>query len=293
MEPIKNMIEVIKKKPLAILGGAAVITFLLVKVIDIFLNWYVNLNTPNSVITYTASIGMFSPIIFLGIVVLLAKVCAKKYNTEQIVPDYYDNYTWRDIFKDRTFFVLFAILTYILWLIIQIVLIWISNLSENYAIASMANTPVIVTLGVAAVLSMKLALVIQNIVLAWFMRTELGNKVISKVVFGMGVLTAIVMSGIDALWSDPNSSMEEVVQDYVLGELIPIDVWTTAFALITIFLWYKVKNCSWCDGKAVKRGFWIAVISFIISLTPLATGIQFVWIFVSVAIRSLFEVLRL
>ncbi|MBQ3030571.1 MAG: hypothetical protein IJD24_05040 [Agathobacter sp.] len=290
---VKRLIEVIKKKPFHILGGSIVITFLVVKIIDVLLNWHISNSIGNSAITYVASIGGYSPIIFAIVVVLFSMFFKRNINIVQDCDDshaskrpaYYDNYVWKDIFKDRLFFALFAVIAFFLFMVLQFTIVWISQLSDNYAISSMQNIPQILILVVAIFLAMKIALLIQNVFLAWLLRTENGNRLASKIVFAMGILTAIVMSGIDSLWDNPEAGSDEFIMEHILGEVIPIDIGTTVFAIATLFLWYKVKQCSWGEKKFLNRGFWLAIGSFVISCTPLATGIQYIWILLGNAFK--------
>lgn len=286
MRSLKDIINIIKQNVLVIIGGSALLTFLIVKVVDFLWNMSLEQTMDDSFVTYVASIGGYSPAIFIIIAALLTKICAAR-QTEKEKPSYRGSYTWKDIFKDRSFFALFLIMSFLMFVVIQIVIMLLVANSDNYAIISIADIPGVIFFLVAMVFGMQIALGIQNVMLPWFMQTEKGNKIASVIVLVLGVFTTIKMSGIEALWSESGESLEEFMFEYALGDLIPIDIVVLLFALLTVYLWYKVRKTPCREEKHIKTGFWLAVVSFVISLTPLATGIQFVWIYIRMMVESI------
>lgn len=281
--------QTIKEKWLPITGFTIVWTFLFVKVVDIILNWYINKDVVQmgpAVVRYNITIAIFSPIIFIIFFVLVTLRTKKKLIAALALPEesvkerpsYWGNYVWQDIFKDRKFFGLFAGVTASLCMFLYGILQWLSGLSDNFAIMTLSDTPFEILIVVAALPSIKLTLFLKNVVMAWFVGTEKGNQIIAKVVFAFGAMTALVASGVEYLFKDPDTAMDEYAQDYALGMLIPIDLPTTFFAIVTVFFWFTAKKCPWCDAKLLKKGFLLAVISFVISLTPLQSAIQMFWV---------------
>lgn len=286
MKSIKDIISVIKQNALVIIGGATLLTFLIVKVVDFLWNLHLEETMDDSFVTYVASIGGYSPVIFVVIAGLLTIICVGK-QTKSEKPSYRGNYTWKDIFKDRSFFALFLITSFLIFVVIQMAIILLVASSDNYAIISIADIPGVFFFFVAMVLGMQIALGIQNVILPWFMQTEKGNKIASVIVLVLGIFTTIKMSGIEALWSESGESLEEFMFEYALGDLVSIDIVVLLLALLTVYLWYKVRRTPCRQEKLIKTGFWLAILSFIISLTPLSTVIQFVWIYIRMMVESI------
>ena len=57
--------ETVKKKPVHILGITAALTFVIVKLIDFVLNWYLNKDVAPHGPSYNYTISIFSPVFFV------------------------------------------------------------------------------------------------------------------------------------------------------------------------------------------------------------------------------------
>lgn len=280
-----TLIEILKKKGLQMAGLSVVLTFVAVTVIDVFLNWLINKDIQQNgvvMMQYNITISFLSPAFFIIIFVAVVALTFWKMNRPQKLvgqeqkarPEYYGNYTWEDIFKDRQFFGLFAGLSLSIFLILYMLMQYISENSGNFAFAVMAETSFGAIAIVSAFLGINLALFWNNVVYTWFSRTEKGNKVVNVVVMVCGCITAYVTSGIGYFFQDSDSAMEDLSTDLLLGELIPIDLTTTIWTLITFLMWHTAKKGKWANKQLINRGLFIAVICFIFSLTPLQTGLH-------------------
>lgn len=295
-----GFIGTIKEKPLPILGWTIGLTFIVAKVIEFVINWLLDLSYsgygPRTIIPIT----IFYPIIFVIVGIKVVKYFRKKLNAPLVMetdnpvrvrgknhPDYYGNYTWRDIFKDREVFSFYIVLVLGIWCILYYGLRFISTLSSNYAISSLEKTSMESLLVLAVILSALLVVWLQNAVISWLSKTKKGNQVLSTIVFLLGVMTFIAMLGLSYLWEDPSTLEESLGVDMLLGQILPFDVTTTIWTLITVWFWNKARKCVYIDRKAINTGVLIAAVGFIISLTPLQTGIQMLWVMINKALHPM------
>lgn len=286
-----GFIGIIRKKPMPILGWTIGLTFVIGKVIEFIINALLDMSYsgygPRTIIPIT----IFNPIIFVIVGINVVNHFKKKYNkalqtgldNSDMVkrkerPDYYGNYTWKDIFSDREVFSFYVILAFVLWCVFYYIVQFISRLSSNYAISSLESTDMGSLFVLAAILAALLVVWLQNTVISWLSKTRKGNQVLSIVVFVLGIMTFIAMLGLSYLWEDAATLEESIAMDFLLGELIPIDLTTTAWALVTGWFWNKARKCTYVNFQLINKGALMAVVAFIISLTPLTTVIQMLWI---------------
>lgn len=293
-----GFIGTIKEKPLPILGWTIGLTFLVGKVIEFIINWLLDLSYSGYGPRTIMPITIFYPIIFVIVGLKVVKHFRKKLNAptvtdgqipvkEKIRPDYYGNYTWRDIFKDREVFIFYIVLVIGIWCAIYESVQFISRLSTNYAISSLERTSMESLLVIAVIIAALLVVWIQNAIISWLCKTQKGNQVLSITVFLLGIMTCIAMLGISYLWENPETLTESLAGDMFLGMILPIDLTTTTWALWTGWFWNKARTCMHVDRKMINTGLLIAVVSFIISLTPLQTGIQMLWVAINNAWHSI------
>ena len=109
--------QVVKKKLLPILEISVLLTFIVVKVIDFILNWYLNKQiAAYSIATYSYTISFLSPVFFIIIFLMVTNAMKRQMRKavqkpKKIRTKYDRGYTWKDIFKDRVSFGLFLIIT--------------------------------------------------------------------------------------------------------------------------------------------------------------------------------------
>lgn len=295
-----GFIGTIKEKPLPILGWTVGLTFVIGKVIEFIINALLDMSYsgygPRTIIPIT----IFNPIIFVIVGIKVVKHFRKKLNapiateTDNPImikgkkrPDYYGNYTWKDIFMDREVFSFYIVLVLGIWCILYYALQFISTLSSNYAISSLERTSMESLLVLAVILGALLVVWLQNAVISWLSKTKKGNQVLSITVFLLGVMTFIAMLGLSYLWEDPATLEESLAVDMLLGQVLPFDATTTIWTLITGWFWNKARKCIYIDRKAINMGILIAAVGFIISLTPLQTGIQMFWVMINKAFHSM------
>lgn len=291
MDKKVSLIEVIKEKPIHILGWTIGWSFVIGKVIEFIINWLLDLSYPGYGPRTIIPITIFKPVIFVVVGIFVIKHFRKKqsrllqagadttYNVmKKDRPEYYGNYTWKDIFLDREVFAFYVILVFALWYMLDYTVRFISTLSTNYAISSLERTSMESLLFISIVVAALLVVWLQNNVISWLSKTQKGNKVLSLVVLVLGVMTFIAMLGLSYLWEDTASLQESLRLDFVLGEILPVDPTTTLWAFITGWFWNKARKCSCVDKKVINKGLLIAVVAFVISLTPLQTAIQLLWV---------------
>lgn len=271
--------ETVKKKPVHILGITAALTFVIVKLIDFVLNWYLNKDVAPHGPSYNYTISIFSPVFFVIFFIFTTNLFKKNMNKNTsedkgMKSKYGKTYTWKDIFKDKESIAFFVIITLGIFALLYTGTQWISSLSGNYAIDSLRYISLEILIIISAVISVFVVVVLQNTIIAWLINTEKGNKALGKIVFLFGVLTFLVMCGINYLWANPNEILSSFRDDYAIGLIIPFDVQTMVFGLITLWLRKKAKVYATGQRKMIKWGTVLAVVSIIISFTPLQILIQ-------------------
>lgn len=271
--------ETVKKKPVHILGITTVLTFVIVKLIDFMLNWAFNKDVAPHGPTYNYTISIFSPVFFALFFVFVTNLFKKNMNKSTsenkcIKSKYGKTYTWKDIFKDKESIAFFVIIALGIFALLYSGTQWLSSLSGNYAIVSLQYTSLETFIIISAVIAVFVVVALQNTIIAWLIYTEKGNKALGKIVFLFGVLTLLVMCGINYLWANPNEILSSFRDDYAIGLIIPFDVQTMVFGLITLWLRKKAKVYATGQKKMIKWGTILAVVSVAISFTPLQILIQ-------------------
>ena len=201
---------------------------------------------------------------------------------------YGKTYTWKDIFKDRVSFGLFLIITFINVVLLYYGVNWISGLSVNYAITSFAYISTDILLVIAVIGAVYIVVFLQNIIIpwfmdnvvAWFINTEKGNKLLGMFVLAFGILTAGFMCGVNYIWTRTEEVGTSMAEDFWLGAIIPFDITTMLFGLITLLFAKIAWPYAVSERRNILIGAGIAIISIIISCTPLQTVIQMMVVFV-------------
>ncbi len=268
--------EVVKKKPLQILGITTAITFLVVKLIDLFLNWY--LNRDNTFLSYNYTVSFFSPILFVILFIIVTNIMKRRMNRDTLgirrTSSYGTDYTWMDIFTSKSSIVFFIIVTLSILVLLDSGLQKLSTMSINYAITSLDDIPGIALLVVSIIAAMYLVVFLQNTIIAWLMNTPKGNKALSILVLVFGILTFAFMCGLNYLWTAPSEVAASFQTDFLLGLVLPFDITTALYGLITFWLWSIAKNCAYTYVFPLYAGCVLAGIGILISLTPAQTVIQ-------------------
>ena len=286
-----NFINTIKEKLKYVLGWSVGLTFVIGKIIEFVINWLLNVNYRGYGPRTIFPITIFYPIIFVVMFIKVTNYYKKKLNGElspqgtsvhggRTKPEYYGNYTWKDIFKDREVFAFYVVLVMVMYCILYYGLQFISSFTNNYAINSLGMTSTDTLVISSVILAAVLVVFVQNTIISWLSKTEKGNKVLSIVVFGFGIITLMGMLGINYLWENPETIMESFATDYMMGMILPIDLTTSMLAIVTLWFWLKALKCKYVNKKMINMGMLIAAVSFVISLTPLQTGIQMMWVLI-------------
>lgn len=275
--------EVVKKKPLQILGITIGLTFIIVKLIDFVLNWYLNKDMASYRVSYNYSISFFSPVFFVVFFILITNLFKKSMSKRTsgnmlVISKYGKTYTWKDVFKDKESIAFFVIITGGVFGLLYYGTQWISDNSRNYALYSLRHISVETYIIISAVIAIFVVVVMQNTLIAWLVNTEKGNKALGKLVFVFGVLTFLVMCGISYLWANPDEIVSSFRDDYVIGLIIPFDLQTMVFGLITLWLGKKAKTYAMGQRKMIIGGVVLAIVSVVISFTPLQMIIQAVFV---------------
>lgn len=273
--------SVVKKKIWKILMITIVITFFIVKAVDLYLNWYLNRQTLAYGVRYNYTISIFSPIIAVIVFVLVTNIM-KAFLNRRIEKQKIEgskrhwDYTWKDIFKDREsfmFYLLAVLGSYCLWYsIIQ----KISSLSSNYAVSSIANISTGTVVLVSCITAAILFVILQNTIIAWLIQTEKGHKTLCILTQVFGIVTFAVMIGVSYLWSGAEESIEDFAADAAIGLIIPFDINTVFFGMVTLWLWKKAKAYTAYEEHRARAnaGLILAIVSVIISFTPLPMAVQ-------------------
>lgn len=291
MNDNKKFWQVVKEKFAKILVLTIVFTYIITKVIDVVLNWALNRETAAYGIRYNYTISLFSPIIFVIVFIVVTNIIKGKMNNSsgnksEIFTKYNRGFGWKDIFYSKDSFFLVVILTIGLYYFIQSLGQRIATLSGNYGISTIGNIGGTGLLIVTIFLSVVIVVFLQNTILSWLMNSEQGNRVLGIVVFVFGIITAAAMSGVSYLWTSADEAGGSIAEDFWLGAIIPFDIQTTFFAMLT--LWFAVKAFKYAKSqmRLTVTGLGIAIVSFIISLTPVATVLQVMFIGIHCALTG-------
>lgn len=279
-----NFWQVVKKKLPVILGWTIGITFVVVKVIDALLNWVLNRKTAAYGVQYNVSAAMFSPVIFIVLFVGITKYIKKRLNGgktegEGMQFKYHRGFTWKDIYRDREAFSFFVLMIYLINGLLYIGIRSFSKPSGNYAIISSQDTPISVLPLVSIVLAVIAVVFLENTVVGWLIKTKRGNQVLGKLVLFAGILTACVMGGVHYLWTPSKQSVEDFQMDAIIDFVTPFDFPTVFFGILTIWLAFKARKYAVSERKTIMLGVVIAVVSVIISFTPLNEMIQMMFMY--------------
>jgi len=285
--------QVVKKKPALIAGLTVAATYITIKIIDILLNWYFNRGTSQYGFYINYTVVTFYPVFLVVFFVIVTNIIKGHINKNIGVErkpgrlDKYDRgYTWRDIYKDSDMFKLYVFVAFGMFCLIYSILEWISGLSGNYAIESISSSATTIAMILSIITSGFIVVFLQNKVVAWLIETEKGNKVLGISVFVFGIITAYCMSGISYLWSSVDDFTSDLENDVLMGLLIPFDVQTIFAALVTVWLAVMAKKYTKGQTQLIRTGLIIAIVSVIISFTPLQTGIQGIFIYARVILRG-------
>jgi hypothetical protein len=278
--------QVVKKKIVPILVITLVLTFVVIKVIDFILNWYLNRDTAAYGVYYNFTVSLFSPIFFIILFVIVTNIVKKYMNKDVerkqgVLFKYHRGFTWRDIYRDKDAFAFFLIVAFGIFILLYNIVQWISGLSLNYAISSMRHISTELLIVISAVVAVWLVVFLQNTIIAWLIKTEKGNKMLGLLVLIFGILTALVMCGISYLWTPIDELSEDLKNDFYVGLLIPFDMTTIFYGLVTLWLAKMAKPYAKGQQKIILIGVITAVISVIISFTPAQMVIQFLVIFLA------------
>lgn len=291
MNDNKKFWQVVKEKFAKILVLTIVFTYIATKVIDVVLNWALNRETAAYGMHYNYTISLFSPIIFVIVFIVVTNILKGKKNNpsdnkSEIFTKYNRGFGWKDIFYSKDSFFLLVILTIGLYYLIQRLGQRFATLSGNYGISTIGNIGGTGLWIVTIFLSVVIVVFLQNTILSWLMNSEQGNRVLGIVVFVFGIITAVAMSGVSYLWTSANEAGDSITEDFWLGAIIPFDIQTTFFAMLT--LWFAVKAFKYAKSqrRLTVTGLGIAIVSFIISLTPIATVLQVMFIGIHCALTG-------
>lgn len=272
--------EVVKKKAVLILGITIVATFVFIKAVDFVLNWCFN----NEPVVYghrtNYTVVGFMPFIFVIAFIITTNIIKRRLNSsggEQQL-NKQEHYTWSDIFKEKESILLYMLVSVAIFASLHFSIQKISTLSNKHAVASLADTSVEGLAIVSAIVGAFLFVFLQRTLVVWLKTTELGNKTLGLLVLVFGVITMAVMCGINYLWTPAEEIAESIQDDFAIGLLIPFDVSTMIFTLATFWLWKTARKCKLCNKEWINTGLIIAIISLVISFTPLQLIIQGIFI---------------
>lgn len=279
----KKFWQVVKEKFAKILVLTIVFTYIATKLIDTVLNWALNRETAAYGIRYNYTISLFTPIIFVIVFIVVTNMVKGKLNNtsgkkSEIFTRYNRGFGWKDILYSKDSFFLAVILTIGLYCLIQRIAQRFATISGNYGIATIGNVGGIGLWIVVIFLSVVIVVFLQNTVLSWLMNSEQGNRILGGVVLVFGILTAAVMSGVSYLWTSLDEAGGNMAEDFWLGAILPFDLQTTFFAMLTIWFALKAFKYAQSQRKLTIIGLGIAIVSFVLSMTPVSTVLQVVFI---------------
>lgn len=183
-------------------------------------------------------------------------------------------YTLQDVFHNRKralFILTFLINFIIVYIVTTPFLMGIPGYNAVGIILSCTN---FATLGISALLAIGVIILFENKLYGWLTQTPLGNRMLSVITLGLGIATIAVMCGISYLWTPAEEITGNLQEDFYLGAIIPFDLMTLIFTLLTFHVWKMARKCPLSKKSWVHTGFIFAIISFIISCTPLQLFIQ-------------------
>lgn len=278
MESVKFK-DVVREKPLQALGIPVIVAYFLQRLSEFICNYIFNIGN-RGLAQINFSLVMFYPLFYLIALKLVVGFIRKKMMKQNV--DEFEGkdvsgrvkYNFKDIFHDKESFIFFLLLSGVLYSVfcfVDALLVIALNDIGLYAGSEMSQN-ILLVLAVAA--AGFLVVFLQNTLIYWLVHTEQGNIAFSYIVAGSGIITFLIMIGI----SNIGASGQEIADDMLLGMLLPVDISTTAWFLMTIWLWNKARKCSHCKASLIRTGLIVAGVSFLISLTPIADGISMLWI---------------
>lgn len=290
--------QVVKKKPAPIIGTSVVLTFLIIKILEFFMNWFFNKDNMVPGISHVYSLTLFYPFVFAIIFVVVTNYFKKKINgrrkkknpEEKSVLDgkYGRGFTWRDIYRDREAFLLFWIVSLQIAGILFYITRLIGGLSKNHAVSSIGESGLPTLLFISAILSVFVTVYLENTLIPWLFQTKKGSSLLGIIVLVMGIITAYLTSGISYLWT-ASDELDDVIQnDFVLNLILPVDIPVIAMGVATLWVAYKARKCKIKKQfKLIKIGVIIAVVSMVISFTPIPTVLQALFLSFRMMIRDM------
>ena len=189
-----------------------------------------------------------------------------------------ENFTLLDIFLNKKVFKNFIIVTFLLNCIVvpitNFYLILIEGCTVENSLMLIFTCTNFTSICISALLAIGVILLFEKKLRGWLMQTRGGNTLLSILTLISGIITIAVMCGINSLWIPAEEVAESFRDDAYMGMLIPFDISTIIFALITFSLWNTTRKCTFCHKIFIHTGILLAVISVIISFTPLQLVIQ-------------------
>ncbi len=105
-------------------------------------------------------------------------------------------------------------------------------------------------------------------------QSEFWNTAIPITAFAMGIISIILLFGLDSIVLSYDDFFSNFIQNMLIGAIIPFDIGIAICTLVAFLLRRRCKRKGYKRESLAKKGMIISIICLIISLTPFATTLQ-------------------